>query len=1193
MKKIIIPISTLFLAGFYHAQATNTENYVQTKVYLEPVNTSSSTAKQIQTVQYLDGLGRPKQVVSVKASPTGKDVVSHIEYDQYGRQVKDYLPVPQSGTQSGGIYISPLSNASTQYGSEKIYAEKIFESSPLNRVFEQKQVGNAWNDKPVKFEYDANSVADAVKKYTTTTTMLNGATNSVLSQTDYYGANKLFKNTVTDEDGNKTIEFKNGEGQTLLVRKMLDDVNRADTYYVYNEYNQLVYVIPPLAVVANALDSTTLNSLCYQYKYDGENRLVEKKLPGKGWEFMVYDKQDRLVLTQDANLRTTANNFAAKGWLFTKYDQFGRVVYTGFFSNTATRTAMQTAINSMAANPGNNEMRSENSFNLNGMDVFYTKNAFPTGSMKILSVNYYDSYPSYSFNPSFPSAIYGKPILTDNAATLGKSTKSLPVMTLVKNIEDDNWTKNYSYYDTKGRPIGSYSINHLGGFTKTESELDFAGTVLQTKTYHKRLNTDTEKVITETFTYDHQNRLLTHKHKIDNNTEEILAQNTYNELSQLQNKKVGGTNAATPLQSIDYAYNIRGWMTHINDPNNLGTDLFGYKINYNQREGLEVPNMDFSDLMVKPKFNGNIAEVSWKTQTEESEPLKRYGYVYDNLNRLSAGFYQKAGYESSKEFFEKTDYDLNGNITRLRRSEGILQGSTTALAIDNLKYDYTGNRLTKVTEEQIGNSKGYPYLASPNTITYDENGNMISHNDKGISNIGYNFLNLPNIITVNPGVRGAKSTQYIYRADGVKVSKTFAQSGLVVTTEYLDGFQYKLSTNSLAVSELQFVPTLEGYFDFQKNSYIYNYTDHLRNVRLSYSDANQDGVIQPRDMNVRECTDMGEGNIACTDIWMPGEIVEVNNYYPFGLMHNFTATTTNAYQYKYNGKELQETGFVSMDYRNYAPDIARFIGQDRLSEVMPDWTPYRFAFNNPVYFSDPTGLFEEGGNALAHCPTCPKTDEFKPYIDDKNNVYVYNSETNTASLKVTPIEEVVVTGKKSESNTNYHDWSQTLRKGSGYAFSANKMLFQPAFQSASQYGNPRPYTTTTLVFEKSLPKILGGRKIIYQPLMTMNAIKAGKISRGLKVTGRVLGVAGVGLAGYDMYENGVTTSNTLDLTMSALALSPTGVGQGIAAAYFLANGITILATGQDIGQHIDSSVGAYNDNVKAEEQQKFNEAMGY
>jgi RHS repeat-associated protein len=409
------------------------------------------------------------------------------------------------------------------------------------------------------------------------------------------------------------------------------------------------------------------------------------------------------------------------------------------------------------------------------------------------------------------------------------------------------------------------------------------------------------------------------------------------------------------LQTVDYTYNIRGWMTKINDPLNLGTDLFGYKINYNQREGLEVPNTDFSDLMVKLKYNGNIAEVSWKTQTEDNEPLKRYGYVYDSLNRLSAGFYQKAGYESSKEYFEKITYDLEGNISRLQRSAGLSAGLTTALAIDNLKYDYEGNKLTKVTEEQIGNSNGYPYLASPNTITYDVNGNMISHKDKGISNIAYNFLNLPNIITANPGTKVAKSTQYLYRADGVKVSKIYSQSSGYRVTDYLDGFQYITSPTSANGFGLKFVPTSEGYFDFINNVYIYNYTDHLGNVRLSYSDADQDGVIQPRDLSYRECVDMGEGNVACNDIWIPGEIVETNNYYPFGLMHNFTATTTNAYQYKYNGKELQETGMYDYGARFYMPDIGRWGVVDPLAETSRRFSTYMYALDNPIMFIDPDG----------------------------------------------------------------------------------------------------------------------------------------------------------------------------------------------------------------------------------------------
>ncbi|WP_080776607.1 RHS repeat-associated core domain-containing protein [Chryseobacterium phocaeense] len=534
----------------------------------------------------------------------------------------------------------------------------------------------------------------------------------------------------------------------------------------------------------------------------------------------------------------------------------------------------------------------------------------------------------------------------------------------VKNTEasDYGWTRNYTWYDIKGRVVGTHSVNHLGGYTKRESKLDFSGTPQTVVTKHKRLDTDTERVITETFTYDHQNRPLVHKHKVDSNPEEILVQNTYNELSQLESKKVGGIALGSALQTVDYKYNIRGWMTQINEPANLGTDLFGYKINYNHVEGLETPNSDFLDLKVKPKYNGNIAEVSWKTLTEENEPLKRYGYVYDPLNRLSAGFYQKAGNGSAKEYFEKLDYDLNGNITRLKRSGGVLPGSTVALGIDNLRYDYTGNRLTKVTDEQQ-NPSGYPYVVTPNTIEYDNgsisgNGNMTKNLDKGISSIEYNYLNLPKQISQN-----SKVTNYLYRADGVKLKKLFGD----LETHYLDGFQYKSTfqieswdgfgtyhpdPNEVPELKLRIIPTSEGYYDALLNKYVYNFTDHLGNVRLSYTDTNADGIIQPRSYNTSVCLP----KIGCLGEWKPGEIVEVDNYYPFGLLHNYTATNQNVYQYKYNGKELQETGMYDYGARMYMPDLGRWGVVDPLAEQYRRFSTYSYTVNNPIRFIDPDGM---------------------------------------------------------------------------------------------------------------------------------------------------------------------------------------------------------------------------------------------
>ncbi|SDI41298.1 DUF6443 domain-containing protein, partial [Chryseobacterium jejuense] len=336
MKKILIPIGLLLLSHSVQGQITQGENYIQSKTYLDYNGTIP--AKTSEIVQYFDGLGRPKQVVNVKASPQGKDVVTHIEYDQFGRQLKDYLPVPQGGTLNGAIVPNPLSNAAnTPYGSEKIYSEKIVENSPLNRVQQQIQVGNDWSNKPVKFDYETN-IDGEVKKYVAT---FNYSTfTSDINIPGHYGGGQLYKNTITDEDGNKTIEFKNGKGQVLLIRKEVNATEKADTYYVYNNYNQLAFVIPPLASVLPAIDTTTLNNLCYQYKYDGKNRLVEKKLPGKGWEFMVYDKSDRLILSQDANLS------AANKWLITKYDQLGRIAYTGFLTG-GDRAGRQNEVNNL------------------------------------------------------------------------------------------------------------------------------------------------------------------------------------------------------------------------------------------------------------------------------------------------------------------------------------------------------------------------------------------------------------------------------------------------------------------------------------------------------------------------------------------------------------------------------------------------------------------------------------------------------------------------------------------------------------------------------------------------------------------------------------------------------------------------------------------------------------------------------
>jgi RHS repeat-associated protein len=115
------------------------------------------------------------------------------------------------------------------------------------------------------------------------------------------------------------------------------------------------------------------------------------------------------------------------------------------------------------------------------------------------------------------------------------------------------------------------------------------------------------------------------------------------------------------------------------------------------------------------------------------------------------------------------------------------------------------------------------------------------------------------------------------------------------------------------------------------------------------------------------------------------KILEENHYYPFGLKHSnynsnirthlretetepkhVAGTVGTVYDYKYNGKEWQDElglNVTAMDFRQYDPAIGRFYGMDRLSELGYSITPYRFAYNNPIYWSDPTGLFESKDDA--------------------------------------------------------------------------------------------------------------------------------------------------------------------------------------------------------------------------------------
>ena len=153
-----------------------------------------------------------------------------------------------------------------------------------------------------------------------------------------------------------------------------------------------------------------------------------------------------------------------------------------------------------------------------------------------------------------------------------------------------------------------------------------------------------------------------------------------------------------------------------------------------------------------------------------------------------------------------------------------------------------------------------------------------------------------------------------------------------ITTAYAGNYIYE-------DGDLQCFSHPEGYVSPDGSGefdYVYQYKDHLGNIRLSYSDSDGDGTIT-----------------AST------EIIEENNYYPFGLKHKgYNNTIVSEHPYKYNGKELnEELGLDWYDYgaRNYEASLGKWMNVDPLADKYYDLSTYNYTANNPILFTDPNG----------------------------------------------------------------------------------------------------------------------------------------------------------------------------------------------------------------------------------------------
>ncbi len=1327
LKNILDEDGYLVSENEYNYMLTsNVQNYVKNTTYLVETFDGNDHAitgnpltddDKMESITYFDGLGRGLQSIAKQAGGNREDIITSMGYDEYGRQLREYLPYARTNsTLDFDASLLPDDNGNitalnTQYlskyaddlaGIVNPYSEKVVENSPLGRVMEQAAPGSDWavgNGHTIKFEYEANTLNtldpfDSANNtydnvilfdvaHPTESNVLN-TEKTELVYIGHYDANTLYKTITKDENwtsgkDHTTEEFTNKQGQVILKRTFNDNEPH-DTYYIYDDFGNLTYVLPPTAVdeileldtgqrvasqinypwvkmanvdkafaeeynrklsdydntdilnadienayggqggftvstledseqvllsisfsatqalelkkgelislkpygnfkntelgritgngysytfyinddaihidgygklnginqvfdstsklaydqdilwtrlvnvdkkFASAHESEVLNyvkgtgenplnvylenefggrgglnitidendnmvlsfnisstvplalkqgvianldskrrfknrylgtltsgsysydfslvdnsitvrgsgsglsfsgvmfpvtltdpthtvrtevieGLCYIYHYDYRNRLIEKKIPGKGWEHIVYDKLDRPVLTQDAKMRLDND------WLFTKYDVLGRATYTGKYSyapqaseENSGRLELQATANSQTLLY---ETKTTAAQTINGSAVHYTNNAFPNAaSLELLTINYYDDYDNSHLDTTELIKQQGDMVFDEAIDT---NAKLLTTTSQVRVLGTDDWITSVSYFDADDMPIYVASKNeYLNTSDVVVTDYDFIGKVLQTQSTHVKDSNDAI-VITDIYNYDHKSRLLTQTQTINNSTPELIVNNHYDEYGLLDSKNVGGAATGSGLQTVDYSYNIRGWLKSVNDGLTNGTDLFGFRLNYNTAEQSGATAL----------YNGNISEMYWANKVADgSTQSQAYDYNYDALNRLTSANYHLLNSGASNDYsLNQVEYDKNGNISVLKRTGlvDINNGIATFDIIDALSYTYEplSNKLLEVHDTAV--DKGFKDDNEENNdidYLYDINGSLTKDLNKGILDIIYNHLNLPTVVTVDNGETNGTIT-YTYDATGIKLAKHIEEypteeTRTTKTTEYAGAYIYE-KTGSYSYNGqfwvgneidhgIKLITTPEGYVQpigGNNFEYVYNLSDHLGNIRVTYMDSNQNNT---NPVNI--------------------EIVELNSYYPYGMTmeyeNNYVSSYANsvARKFKYNGIEHEEAlglDLYEMDVRHYDAAIARWTGIDPVTHH--SMSTYLAFDGNPVYWADPSGA--DAINEFGHDVYWQGALATTPHEERVNNNEEVEEENNSRNEK--EIREVNIT----------------------------------------------------------------------------------------------------------------------------------------------------------------------------------------
>lgn len=776
--------------AYHYADTTYQNNAkINHNSITETTYTAAGGSTYRNAVQYLDGLGRSIAEILENGGGSGEDILTAQNYDEAGRLWKKWLPTPLSGTVTGTFYDSAQSSGQSYYSDTYPYTESIYETSPRERIVSEYGPGADWRTASKDIEYGlmSNSSVSSNMLYHRGFSVSWSSTGALtLTRKAASSAATLKVIKTTDEDDRSVLEFYNSYGEKVLERRLMTTSSTGwyDTHFVYDNMGRLAVVIPPKLTnqLGNSTTSWTessISALAFIYRYDSRGNCIAKSLPGGGWTYIVFDKYNRPVMTQDAVQRSSNQ------WTFSFVDRIGRPAVSG----TAT-ISLDAFGDPYKTYDVHAEMPKSPTYS--GTYKGYNVTGITLSSPTLLSVYFYDWMKFLTVGGAGFPAANSSDVTSDNPGTgyasVHSNSRGLLTGNLTKvldNAAGNQYLWSVYYYDEYGRVAQSRAYTHTGGVTKEWMGYDFTGNLTLSKTtYIPTIGSSVTHMTT--YTYDAMGRPAGTSLKIGSNLQESLTYLLYDEVGRLasttRDGKLIGTTLGNKLGS-SYGYNLRSWLKEISG------GLFSESLQYQDAQSSTYR-----------QWGGNISGMDWESGTENR--LRHYDFTYDKLARLTAATYVENAVSGA--FNATYTYDRNTNLSSVQH-KGLNSAGTASTTVLNQSISISGNQISSVA-------------------TYDAKGRQTSYTQGTSRTMTYNLLDLPQQETVGSTIVIDRK----YGADGTKLQEKVTTSGSsVLTRDYIGNLIYENGTLKKILFD-------GGYVDMTGSAPAYRFylTDHLGNVRV-------------------------------------------------------------------------------------------------------------------------------------------------------------------------------------------------------------------------------------------------------------------------------------------------------------------------------------------------------------------------